>query len=60
MNVYKKVYMRLLYIYDMRFTMIFGNIKNNPVGLYMSGLLKNVIKDFFGMDFLTYGRVGIV
>lgn len=48
--VQKSIYEIAIYLWNEIYN-DFGNIKNYPVGLYVSGLLKNEIKDFFGMDF---------
>lgn len=44
MNMYKKVYMRLPYIYDTAFCNDFGNIKTNHVSCNMTCELKKFIK----------------
>lgn len=44
MNMYKKVYMRLPYIYDTVFCNDFGNMKTNHVSCNMTNELKSLLK----------------
>lgn len=46
MKMYKKVYMRLSYIYDTAFCNNFDNIKSNHIVCDMTDELKNILKKY--------------